>query len=195
MYVARQKEHWDVYLPHVTFAYNTSKQQSTKHSPFFLVYGRSPRLPIDRALATKAGCDPTDQEPDATSFVRDMQHTLRLAHTIATKAIAEAQEHQKQGYDQQHGAGHPHPNYKVGQLIWLKNHRNPGKFDWRWNGPYKVSAIQPPNVTITELGGRQRTQTVHLNRIKHCHGDGRGHVTDLQSSDDSEEFWTTEGQG
>lgn len=36
---------WDQKLPFVLFAYRASQQQSTLESPFFLLYGRDPRLP------------------------------------------------------------------------------------------------------------------------------------------------------
>ena len=38
---------WDKYLDSVLFAYRTSKQASTKFSPFFLLYGREPVLPVE----------------------------------------------------------------------------------------------------------------------------------------------------
>ena len=42
---------WDKHLPYVLFAYRASKQQSTQESPFFLLYGRDPRLPTEAALS------------------------------------------------------------------------------------------------------------------------------------------------
>ena len=36
---------WDTYLSFVLFAYHASLQESTKESPFYLLYGRDPRLP------------------------------------------------------------------------------------------------------------------------------------------------------
>ena len=41
---------WDEHLPFVLFAYRASEQQSTCESPFFLLYGRDPRLPTEAAL-------------------------------------------------------------------------------------------------------------------------------------------------
>lgn len=38
---------WECYLDSVLFAYRTAKQASTKYSPFFIMYGREPKLPID----------------------------------------------------------------------------------------------------------------------------------------------------
>ena len=44
---------WDKYLDSVLFAYRTSKQASTRFSPFFLLYGREPKLPIDLIVSNK----------------------------------------------------------------------------------------------------------------------------------------------
>ena len=42
---------WDEHLPYVLFAYRASQQDSTLESPFFLMYGRDPRLPTPAALS------------------------------------------------------------------------------------------------------------------------------------------------
>ena len=44
---------WDRRLPYVLFAYRATEQQSTLESPFFLLYGRDPRLPTEAALCPK----------------------------------------------------------------------------------------------------------------------------------------------
>ena len=45
--VGENQGDWFKYLDSVLFAYNTSKQSSSKYSPFFLLYGRDARLPVD----------------------------------------------------------------------------------------------------------------------------------------------------
>lgn len=37
---------WDSLIPLVLFAYRTAKQNTTKITPFYLVYGREARFPI-----------------------------------------------------------------------------------------------------------------------------------------------------
>jgi len=41
---------WDSHLAYATFATNIHVNESTKFSPFYLVYGRQPKLPIDCVL-------------------------------------------------------------------------------------------------------------------------------------------------
>ena len=42
---------WDKQLPYLLFAYRVTIQESTKESPFYLLYGRDPRLPTENALS------------------------------------------------------------------------------------------------------------------------------------------------
>ena len=46
----RNGKDWDKQLPFLLFAYRANIQQSTKESPFFLLYGHDPRLPTESAL-------------------------------------------------------------------------------------------------------------------------------------------------
>ena len=46
-YVNENKDDWDEYLPLLQFAYNTAIHTTTKSSPFELMYGRLPTVPVD----------------------------------------------------------------------------------------------------------------------------------------------------
>ena len=49
--VAANGADWDEKLPYVLFAYRAAAQESSQESPFFLMYGRDPRLPTETALS------------------------------------------------------------------------------------------------------------------------------------------------
>ena len=51
--VEQNENEWENYLDSVLFSYRTSKQAST---PFFLLYGREPRLPMDLIIGENKVC-------------------------------------------------------------------------------------------------------------------------------------------
>jgi len=53
MYVAKDQKDWDEYMPLVLFAHGTSVCEAIGDSPFYVLYGREPRLPIDVKLLPK----------------------------------------------------------------------------------------------------------------------------------------------
>ena len=48
---AKNTTDWDTCLPYVLFAYRATFDASTAESPFFLLYGRDPRLPTELLLS------------------------------------------------------------------------------------------------------------------------------------------------
>ena len=43
----RRKKDWTSYIGTLVLAYNSTKCDSTGFSPYFLMFGREPRLPVD----------------------------------------------------------------------------------------------------------------------------------------------------
>ena len=48
--VSKYGRDWDQHLPYLLFAYRVAVQESTQMSPFYLLYGREPRVPTETAL-------------------------------------------------------------------------------------------------------------------------------------------------
>ena len=93
---------WDEKLDPILFSYRVSKQASTKYSPYFLMFGRHPRLPIDAEL------DPSPEEltePTSEEIEQALENLLETRKETKVKAsdnIKKAQEKQKEHYDQKH---------------------------------------------------------------------------------------------
>ncbi len=62
-----QKSKWHVSVNKVVHAYNCTVNNATGFSPFFLLFGRSPRLPIDLLF----GLSPTTTTGNHTQYVKD----------------------------------------------------------------------------------------------------------------------------
>ena len=41
------KQDWKSHLSELAFAYNVTINKTTRYSPYYLIFGREPRLPID----------------------------------------------------------------------------------------------------------------------------------------------------
>jgi len=50
MFINKNQDDWDEHVPYATFSTNIHENSSTGYSPFELLFGRKPLLPIDRAL-------------------------------------------------------------------------------------------------------------------------------------------------
>ena len=79
-----QKKNWNNHLSSLTFAYNSTVHKSTGFSPFYLLFGRESRLPIDTIMPL---------EPKKTTrkaydkFVRNWKESLQQAYQVANQNI------------------------------------------------------------------------------------------------------------
>ena len=53
-----QQNDWDQHLEQVAFSIRTQKQCSTKHAPFYLMFGRNPRSPLEVCYYYCCCCNP-----------------------------------------------------------------------------------------------------------------------------------------
>lgn len=66
--VNEEQNDWDVHLETILFAYRVSTQKSTGYSPFYMMFHRHPRLPIDAELQQSS----VDEDTNVESFVDKM---------------------------------------------------------------------------------------------------------------------------
>jgi hypothetical protein len=96
MYVNSYHNDWDGLIDFVTFAYNTSRQETTGVSPFLLLYGREAVLPIDVALSNnpeKGVGEVGDGDPDES--VRTLTAKLSQIREEVKERMAAIQVKQK----------------------------------------------------------------------------------------------------
>jgi transposase InsO family protein len=74
--------------------YNCTRHESTGVSPYFLIFGRPPRLPIDLAF----GINKESKQPVET-YLKNLRDRLTHAYQLATVASRNAQVHQKEVYE------------------------------------------------------------------------------------------------
>ncbi|UYV63102.1 hypothetical protein LAZ67_2003149 [Cordylochernes scorpioides] len=95
MYVDVDQKIWDSILPYVTFAYNTSRQETTGYSPFFLVHGREVETPLDSIL-------PYQPAGTAKDYVGHLVTNAEDVRMLARLNILQVQSKDKERYDKKH---------------------------------------------------------------------------------------------
>lgn len=91
-----QKRDWNSCLPQILYCYNTTPHQATGESPFFLMFGQEPRLPLDFLLGNVS-------EPSGVTvheWVQEHQARLQFAFHGARERLQAAAMRRKTNHDQ-----------------------------------------------------------------------------------------------
>ena len=74
------KSNWREHLPKLIHAYNCTRHDATGFSPFFLLFGRSPRLPIDLVFGLKKVSSKSDYNAYVANWKRAMSEAYKIAN-------------------------------------------------------------------------------------------------------------------
>ena len=92
---------WSEHLPELLMAYNATRSAVTGYSPYYLLFGRKPRIPVDYLFPTLR--DSPHQTKMEVSVVA-MQKRLKEAFTVARCLTSEEVARQCRYYDHKAGA-------------------------------------------------------------------------------------------
>ena len=163
--VERGGKDWDQRLPFVLFAYRASQQQSTLESPFFLLYGRDPRLPTDLVMCPEK----TRKAVNLKEYGAELASQMAEAWELARQCIRKAQKRQKDVYDRKVRP----PNFKVGDRVFLfKPADKTGplrKFARPYHGPFRVVEMDVNTAKIRRVDRPEDDAIlVAVDRLRHC---------------------------
>ena len=96
-----RKACWSEHLPELLMVYNTTHSAVTGYRPYYLLFGRRPRIPVDYLFPTL--CDSPHQTKMEVSVVA-MQKRLKEAFTVARHLTSEEVARQCCYYDHKAGA-------------------------------------------------------------------------------------------
>ena len=158
----KEKKQWKKHLSKLMFAYNSTVHKSTGYSPFFLLFGRESRLPIDCILPI---------EPNKTNrktydqFVKEWKSSMKEAHQIVSEQIEKAGLANKRLYDAKIKTVH----IEVGDRVLVRNKEKGGTGKLRsWWEPklYEVMHIRDtvPVYTVRALD-EMKTKQLHRNLL------------------------------
>jgi hypothetical protein len=169
-YAGESKDDWDLYLPSTLFAYRTKRHNTTRHEPFYLVYGREATLPIDFAITTsQAQLANTDPQQDLLNRIHHLTGQFENIKIEAQDNIAKSQRLQKERHDKQLSKVQ---RYKIGDLVLLYKSelKNRKKLEDRWKGPYYVHEVFPNGVyKLRTIDGKVLKVPINGDRLKQYH--------------------------
>jgi len=124
---------WEGHLQKVCFAYNTSIHASTGYSPYYLMFGCHPVLPVD----VQYGKTQPNHHQSLNEYATDLDKQLTSAFELAQRTSGIQHEQQRQYYDAKANG----ESYAVSDLVWLLNPKVPKnnckKLFHLWIGPFK----------------------------------------------------------
>ena len=91
----KEKTNWKGSLNKLIHAYNCTRSEVTGFSPFYLLFGRSPRLPVDIMF----GLDSESGNIDHTTYVDQWRQEMQQAYDIVRENVRKATEKNKRNYD------------------------------------------------------------------------------------------------
>lgn len=162
-----QKSHWRDSLNKLLYAYNCTRSEVTGFSPFYLLYGRSPRLPIDVLFGLNSETPTCNQK----EYVERWRHGMEEAYKIARECAQKSADRGKRNFDKRVKSTTLYP----GDRILVKNltpRGGPGKLRNFWEDNICVVVRQMGNeLPIYEVKpekGKGRSRVLHRNLLMPC---------------------------
>ena len=155
-----EKSDWKSHLGCMTHAYNCTKHASTTYSPYYLMFGRHPRLPIDIEFGLhKPNCSDNSSK---SRYIQKLRRRLNYAFQKASKYSDQQAKKYKQGYDKSVKGPQLHVNDLV--LVKIVAHKGRHKLQDRWE-PEEYVVIEQP-ITGTPV---YKVKPVNGNNIRTLH--------------------------
>ncbi|UYV78277.1 hypothetical protein LAZ67_16000751, partial [Cordylochernes scorpioides] len=163
MYVNTDQKNWDEILPFVTHAYNTTIQETTGYSPFFLLFGREPmslldddNIPIDSNMN------------DYDEYIENYLDKIARTRQVVINNTEKTQERMKRNYDKKHNERIYEPGHLVAVWTPVRKIGKCEKLLRKYFGPYRIlKKLSNVNYLIEPKDNPgQEPLIVHVSRLK-----------------------------
>ena len=143
---------WDQVVHLATAAYNFFPNEHSKESPFFLMFGRDPRVPLNTLLTPKIRYMGTEEN------ILSLEALQRIYHLVAENLkIAKERLHKNQ-------QAYP-TKLKTEDMVMIKTHAE-GQFQPIYKGYYRVVSFKGNQVQVIPVEGG-KPHFVHITDVKY----------------------------
>lgn len=158
-----KKSQWSQHVGYLVHAYNSTKCDATGYSPYFLLFGREARLPVDLCFGTSP-----DGQNDVchARYVAKLKEDLQRAYKLASEVSDKTHLRNKKAYDKRVIC----QLLDIGDRVLLKNLGLKGKhkLENRWRPVPHVVVGKMPNLPVYKVkseDGRGTVKTIHRDHI------------------------------
>ena len=143
---------WDLVVNLATAAYNFFPNEHSKESPFFLMFGRDPRVPLNTLLTPKIRYMGTEEN------ILSLEALQRIYHLVAENLkIAKERLHKNQ-------QAYP-TKLKTEDMVMIKTHAE-GQFQPIYKGYYRIVSFKGNQVQVIPVEGG-KPHLVHITDVKY----------------------------
>ena len=159
----KKKADWKSHVGSLVHAYNCTKHGTTGFSPYYLMFGRHPRIAVDLALGRHESSGPVTSR----DYINSLKEGLKKAYDLAESSVKRSQADQKDRYDRRiRGAV-----LELGDRVLLRNVGLQGthKTADKWSQDVYVVVEQPnSDIPVYEVKpeiGSGRARILHRNLL------------------------------
>ena len=146
---------WDLWIDAAVFAYNTSRQESLQTSPYEIVFGRIPRLPLELELGLPLK-DPSTQ----SEYTQSLRKVFQEVREVARQNLEKARKKQRKNNEERIQTWRP---FAPGETVYLRRPKG-WKLGAKWIGPFEIVCRMGVDYKIRSNQGK--ITVVHHDRLK-----------------------------
>lgn len=165
-YISAHHKDWDEKLESLAFAYNTARHASTKFTPYFLFFGRHPKVPANLFLESPIIALPLNHE----EYAAKMERCLKDAYGCVRRNCDVKMQYNKDYHERKNVAC----EFKKGDKVYARAHIVPKglvkKFypKWRREQFTVLAQVGEANYLIRPLKGKGKLTRIHRENLKRC---------------------------
>ena len=161
--VSDNQKDWCSWLPYVMAAYRSTRHDSTRFTPNYLVLGREVRTGLDVVYGTMPPGSPPSTYDDYIYEVRDR---MRGAYCLVRQNLGVAANRYKHYYDLR---VRPQEFHVGDQVLFFNPRRRAGRQEkWarKYEGPVFVTKVTGPNTVLLQRSSKSRPFHCHVEKCK-----------------------------
>ena len=161
-YVDPQGLNWDSDIKAYTMAYNSSIHTTTGYSPFFMLHGFNPKMPLEAAMS------PPDKAVPIRSYLAERLKVISEAYKLVERRTEENAKKTATTYNEKTSG----KAYGIGDRVWIRDNQvsvgGKPKLGLYFKGPGTIVRRLGGGSGVTYLvrDGNGREKVLHFNQLK-----------------------------